>query len=566
MQISTRMTYQYVLSFLCLLQCTLPVVGQQSPTDKYWIFFTNKNPTTLSLQKDLRKSFPERTIQRRLKNLSSDNLIDNYDLPVMPQYIDRVRSLGIEIMVESRWFNAVSANLSDEQKEIVSKLPFVSSVKVVARAKPNSITKSLVSSKNSSAFSNSDYGSSYEQNAIINTPAAHQLGYSGKGILIGMIDTGFNLKHIALRHVNVVDDSDFVENDKDVTEDTGVKGSSSHGTYVLSAIAGNAPGKLIGTAFGASYLLARTENDDGIGQKAEEDRWIAALEWLEKEGADIASSSISFFDDFQNAADNYTLSDLDGKTAMTTLATNIAFDKGLLVFNSAGNMGTRGSGYLGTPSDGKKMIAVGAIYGDSTVTTFSSRGPTKDGRKKPDLAALGYHVTVVGIDTSHYDFLDGTSLSTPLVAGLAALVLEANPSWNVKQLYEAIKKTASVSSKPNNQIGYGIPNAIKTLQYDPSGSSNPFVKNIMSFPNPSRGTVTISFQSLTTSRFSIKIYNTLGQFVSSIAENESANENEIVTRTWRGKNFNGNEVGSGVYFCRINLGGKSATEKIVIIK
>lgn len=555
-----------VFFFLFLHSYTISASAQESREEKYWIFFRDKGVPDPSVQKSLFLSFSDRTLERRLKNLSGKIGTDGYDIPVSIQYIQDVKSIGVEIAAISRWFNAVSAYLSPLQKTAVENLPCVTSLRKVARSHKNILIRHEQTAGDLSSVTTPDYGSSYSQNALINTPAAHQLGFSGHGVLIGMIDTGFNLDHIALHNVHVLDDSDFVDNDKDVSENTDGKSSSSHGTYVLSAIAGNAPGRLIGTAYGASYLLARTEDDDGIGQKAEEDRWVAALEWLEFKGADIVSSSISFFDDFQNDADNYTLSDLNGQTALTTLATNIAFEKGVLVFNSAGNMGTRGSGYLATPSDGKKMIAVGAVYGDSLVTNFSSRGPTNDGRIKPDIAALGYNVKVVGNDTSHYDNLSGTSLSTPLVAGLAALALEANPKWSAKQLYDAIRKTASQTSKPNNSIGNGIPDALKAINYDPSGSMNPFVKNVTGYPNPSSGPITISFQSLATASFSIKIYNLLGQFVATIAQDEQAHQNQVISRIWNGKNERGHEVSSGVYFFRISLGGRSTNDKIVIVK
>ncbi len=555
-----------VFFFLFLLSSTISASAQESREEKYWIFFRDKGLPDPSAQKSLFLSFSERTLERRLKNLSGKIGIDDYDIPVSVQYIQDVKSIGVEIAAISRWFNAVSAYLSPVQRTAVENLPCVTSLRKVALSHKNILIRHELTARDLFSVTTPDYGSSYAQNALINTPAAHQLGYSGQGVLIGMIDTGFNLDHIALRNIHIVDDSDFVDNDKDVSENTSRKGGSSHGTYVLSAIAGNAPGKLVGTAFGASYLLARTENDDGIGQKAEEDQWIAALEWLESMGADVVSSSISFFDDFQNSSDNYSLADLDGRTALTTLATNIAFDKGVLVFNSAGNMGLRGSGYLGTPSDGKKMVAIGAVYADSTVASFSSKGPTKDGRIKPDLASLGYYVTVVATDTQQYDYLSGTSLATPLIAGLAALALEANPDWTTRQLTDALKKTASASSNPDNNIGFGIPDAVKVIEYTPLPTTNELIADVKGYPNPSSGPITISFQSLATASFSIKIYNSLGQFVATIAQDEPAHQNQVISRIWNGKNERGHEVGSGVYFFRISLGGRSTNDKIVIVK
>ncbi len=532
-----------------------------SQDKKYWIFFRDKEidkPSELNLSK--------RTLQRRLKATSP--VSDDYDIPVSRSYIEKIRAMNVSVHHQSRWLNAVSVNMNDEQRSAVMQLPFVKAVRTVARALKNKTAKISRAVNRGSSVAVPDYGFSLVQNKMINTVAAHQMGYSGVGVVIGMMDTGFNLDHKALRYIHVSGQYDFVDQDTIVSEGIpGDKQRHSHGTQVLSAIAAYDNGNSIGTAFGASYLLARTENDDGIGQKAEEDQWIAGLEWLEQQGADIVSSSISFFDDFQNASDNYHLSDLDGSTALTTIATAIAFDKGVLVLNSAGNMGDRGPKYLGTPSDGKKMIAVGAVYSDSTVTDFSSRGPTADGRKKPDLAALGSSVAVVDAgDTSAYSFEAGTSLSAPLVAGLAALVLEAHPAWSARQLYNAIRKTSSRGSHPDNLIGYGIPDAVKAINYLSYNHSNIQIQDISNFPNPGSETISIQFRSLLTAAFSIQIYNALGQLVATLAKNEPAVINQTIRKVWSGRNDQGMKVSSGVYFYQITMAGESITQKILLVK
>ncbi|MBX7150548.1 S8 family peptidase [bacterium] len=547
-----------------LIACVLIVLIHEtaiSQSNKYWIFFSDK-PNNTVLKKSIVENLPERTVQRRLKNASID-IADEYDLPIDASYIAQIESSGIIIQRRSKWFNAVTAYLDASGVNTVKQLPFVKSIRLVANGVKDNVTRSR---NQSSSALNLQYGASQKQNATINVVNAHILGYSGKGVLIGMIDTGFNLTHEAFDSIKVAGQYDFIENDTDVSEPVGSKGGSSHGTQVLSTIAGYAGGHLIGTAFGATFLLARTEDDDGIGEKAEEDQWIEGLEWLEEQGADIVSSSISFFDEFQNSVDNYSLSDLNGKTALTTLATNIAFDKGVLVFNSAGNMGSRGARYLGTPSDGKKMIAVGAVNGDSSKANFSSYGPTADGRKKPDVSALGRFVRVVAVnDDSGYDNFDGTSLSTPLVAGLAALALEAHPDWSSKQLYDALRKTSSLASGPDNEIGYGIPDAVRLINYSPSGSSIPLI-DIKSFPNPANATVSFSFKSLTNSSYSLSIYNVLGEKVTELAKNESISFNQTVTKTWLGKNLAGKDVASGVYFYRIVVDGNAVVQKLMIVK
>lgn len=524
-----------------------------------WIFFKDK-PVSLSKVQDI----SERSYERRRRQ-NQAQITDSLDQPVHSVYVRRLREMGVSIHNESRWLNAVTATLSQADISRIRSLPFVSAVRPVQNGQHD---RSFLSEKNelqNETFT-IDYGPSFRQHSMVNTPAVHALGYSGKGVRIGVIDTGFELSHPALQNLSVVADSDFVDNDGNVSEcQLGEKGCFSHGTTVLSVIGGYLEGNIVGSAFAADYLLARTENDDGIGETAEEDNWIAALEWLERSGADIVTSSISFFDEFVKTNANYTLKDLDGKTALTTIATNIAFDKGVLVFNSAGNLGERGKGYLGTPSDGKKMIAVGAVYGDSTATDFSSRGPTWDGRTKPDVAALGVQVRVAsGFDS--YQNLGGTSLSTPMVAGIAALALEANPGWPVRRLYNAIRQSGHRADHPDPTIGHGVPNALKAIFYDPDLPSSSPIVGVMSFPNPANPTVNIRFRALESGTYSISIYNVLGERVNTVRNGQSVTQNEEVTVTWNGLNENGMSVASGLYVYRITLNGNAISRKLLLVR
>jgi len=541
---------------------------------KYWIFFRDKLALDHPFKKELLHSLPSATIKRRLKNVPSDEVVDLYDALLSNTYLELLSNEKVRIVARSKWLNAVSAELDQEQLSRVRKLHFVAGIKRVAKMRQETATEisGAFSSERTDPFtfppSIADYGSSARQDCTINLIRTHQLGYSGKGVKIGLIDTGFNLDHQAFDSLHVIKQYDFVDNDSDASEGaTGNKQPFSHGMLALSMISSYDPGNMIGSAFGADYLLTRVSNAN-LTEEESEDHWIEALEWLEENGADIVSSSISFFDDFDNSTDNYTLSDLDGKTALTTRAASIAFDKGVLVFNSAGNMGDRGPRYLGTPSDGKKMIAVGAIYGDSTRASFSSYGPTADGRIKPDVAAPGFNVLVVNNSSrSSYGYESGTSLSTPLVAGLAALALEANPLWSAKQLYDAVRKTSSLASHPNNEIGYGIPDAVRALNYNASGMSSIPLKNLVNYPNPANPTVYIRFTPLVTSSFSLSVYNALGERIVTLARSQPVIANlEIQPLVWNGKDARGRSVSSGVYFYRITLDGRSLTKKILIVK
>lgn len=544
------MPFRRLLLAVLLAGIPYPVLAQDSPSSLYWIFLRDKPDASASLLKASTLAIPDRTIKRRAKNLPDSRLVDNYDLPVSSTYLHALDALGVARRHTSRWLNAVSVRMTRSQAAIAKALPWVRKVR------PLSAT-SRVQWFSASDF---DYGYAQKQNSRINLIAAHQRGFTGRGVVVGMIDTGFRLQHTCLQSLNVVGAWDFIDEDADVTEDT-----PSHGTQVLSVIAGQDDGWFVGASPHASFLLARTF--DYSSSKAEEDAWIAGLEWLEWHGAQIVCSTITFLDDFygQDSIYNYYPEDLDGRTAATTLATDIAFDKGLLVINAAGNFGERGPGYLGTPSDGRKMIAVGALTGDSLRAFFSSRGPTADGRFKPDVAAPGYRIsTASGINPTDYETaVSGTSVAAPLVAGLAALALQAHPDWSTKQLYDAIRQTASQSDHPDNDIGYGVPDAVKVIDRNyPSPDIQ--IDSLSWGPNPFGSSIQINFRTKVTGHCSVRIYNVLGQPVTTLLDNVTIPVNEYISLGWNGQSH-GRRASDGVYFCRIVHEGHSKTFKLVKI-
>lgn len=562
------MILSHVSLFIVLLLGS--TLWAQTPAKTYWIFFDDKpDYQNASVVPEI----SPRALERRLKqDPNARSLIDESDYPVSSDYLAALVGHNVLIHNTSRWLNAACAEIHEKDIPFIQSLPFIREIRP-ARARSAlasaSSSASLFPPSMSSSLSRFSYGASLRQNTFVNAVAAHDSGYSGRGIRIGMIDTGFNLTHTAFSGIHVVADSDFVDHDGNVSE-VGSKFTSSHGTFVLSAIAGFHQDFLIGTAFGADFILARTENNsDAIYELADESRWIAALEWMEQIGADIVSSSTSFFDEFPGTNDDYTIRDLDGKTGLTTLATDIAYKKGLLVFNSSGNNGNEDQDKyrISTPSDGKLMIAVGATVGDSTVADYSSRGPTADGRKKPDVATLGSNIRVVSSGTTGYQNFSGTSLSTPIVAGIAALALEANPAWSGSELYDAVRSTASLSKKPNHTIGYGVPDAMKMIRYNPA-SSNDFnpIRDVINYPNPANPSTTIRFRSVVDGFYSVHVYNTLGALVRTIRKNTAIAAGETVALPWDLTNDHGRSVSSGVYIYRIVMNNKSETRKILIVK
>jgi hypothetical protein len=280
-----------------------------------------------------------------------------------------------------------------------------------------------------------------------------------------MIDTGFDYKQrLVFAKMVVLAEYDFHWNDSNTANETvDPTIQHNHGTETLSVIGGFLEGNLIGPAYGATYALAKTEWV-ATETHIEEDHWVAGIEWLEGLGADVVSSSLAYstFDD----GNNYTYEDMDGNTAVTTIAADIAAYKGVVVVNSAGNEGNSPWRYILAPADGDSVITAGAVSSSGLRVGFSSVGPTYDGRIKPDVMAMGSGVySVDPTQTSGYIYVSGTSFSCPLIAGVCALVLEAHPELGPMDVRDAIRETADQTDFPDNFNGWGIVNAYKAIFY-----------------------------------------------------------------------------------------------------
>ncbi len=468
--------------------------GQQ----KYWVTFTDKGngqrATGMLSKRD--PAFTEvmsilsyEAIQRRAKNLAPDVVIDALDVPLYQPYISSVLQTGALLVQQSRWLNAASFYLTAEQRQIVASYPFVAGIAPVKvlRGKIQSVSD-IPNPGDSVRITRLNYGYSYKQVDLINAIRMHQVGIAGRGIRIGMLDSGFRWKtHEALQSRSIIGEYDFIFNDS-VTSNQSADpvAQDGHGTYTLSALGGFKEGKLIGPAYDAQFLLAKTEYIPSETM-IEEDLWTAGLEWLESRGAEIVTSSLGYnlFDD--TVGYTWEHGDFDGKTSITAKAALRAARLGVLVCETMGNEGN-GDGIQGTlltPADADSILSVGAIDTYKTLATFSSTGPTNDGRIKPDLVALGTNVYCASPGQSTYTTMQGNSLSTPLVAGCAALVLSARPELTAMQVRDALRTTANktVTSDfpastvfPNNFLGYGLVDALQAaLKFGPVFSNVPSV-------------------------------------------------------------------------------------------
>ncbi len=436
---------------------------------KYFIYFKDKgiektnqlSKTSIEYNKAI-NSLSERSIKRRIKSMGS-NCITYGDIPVSESYVSKIKDSGAKIIWKLKWFNAVSAILTDEQYSKISKYNFVDRIERVKKLKHQKDIKEeakleKVFNSNNSGYT-LNYGPSLTQNELSDIPIIHDAGFSGNGVLIGMLDAGFTWKtHPALSGRNILAERDFVYGDGN-TDD----GDASHGTATFSLIGGFDEGNIVAPAFNAQFVLAKTE-DIRSETHLEEDNYAAALEWMDSIGVDITTTSLGY-NTFDSGEGDYTYADMDGKTTIVTQASELAFSRGILTVNSAGNEGNNSWKYITAPSDGFNTISVGAVRSDRVLASFSSVGPSYDGRIKPEIVAQGsscYHAKVGKVN---YGYGSGTSFSCPIAAGISAQLLSAFPYLSNTQMRSIIIEGCDSTENPNNKYGYGLLSAKRALEF-----------------------------------------------------------------------------------------------------
>jgi len=550
-----------------------------------WVYFADKGSSELKKAPVPLDLVSSRSIQRRLKVRAPDNVVDYDDLPIEQSYVDQVSSLVKGVRQRSKWLNAISAEATKEQVHLIESLPFVSRIEVVGRYKrdlakeqftPENANKSLLKSSGENMLNGLDYGPSLGQLTQINVPLVHGSGNSAQGVIVGVFDNGFRLlNHQAFDSLRsrIIATHDFVDHKVSVAPNNPSSAYGSHGVNTLSTIGGYRPGNLIGPAFAASFILARTENDSSE-TPVEEDNWVAAIEWADSLGVEVTSTSLGYLD-YQFPYASWTWQNMDGNTTAITRAADKAVGKGIVVVNSAGNDASNGTpNTLIAPADGKLVIAAGAVNPDGTRSSFSSYGPTFDGRIKPDVMAPGSSVVVASsTDTAGYGFQQGTSFSCPLVAGAAALMLHAKPDATPAQITTAMHVTASRASSPDNFYGWGIVNTQAAIDYLIGGGPPPRPTAFQveqNYPNPFNSVTTIRYLLPRTSNVVLKIYDVLGREVRTLVNGRQSEAAPSVV--WDGTDNARRTVASGVYFYRVEAtpedgsGKFTAMKKMIVIK
>lgn len=434
-----------------------------------WVFFTDKGTSLQKYYQSPLSVVSEASLKRRAKVMDKKALIEFSDLPVNDGYVEKLQQLGFEVLQKTKWLNGVAGYVTKANVSNLYKLPFVNSMDIVHRykkspdPKPEGLSNKVEDQNNPEQVYSYNYGTSLTQNQQINVPALHDLGIRGQGIKIAVLDAGFNnLAHQCFATMNIAGKWNFPGNDTLINVSSGT-----HGTMTLSTIGGFKEGSLIGPAFQSTYYLARTEVTTSE-TPIEEVYWVAGAEWADSLGADVISSSLGYID-FDYPYTSYTWQSMNGRTCVSTLGAVMAMRKGIVVVNSAGNEYDNAThNTLGAPSDADSIVTAGAVTSSGVRVSFSSVGPTVDGRIKPDVMAMGSSVRVASTSTTTgYTTADGTSFSCPLSAGVAALVLCKNPNLTPFQVLTAMRNTASRSNNPDKYYGWGIINALNAANYWP---------------------------------------------------------------------------------------------------
>lgn len=438
-------------------------------TPKVWVYLADKglDPGTgygAALEAAENRLSPR---TRRRLSTRSDRLAGWEDIPVHVPYLERIEALGGRVLQVSRWLNAASVSIPAGDIDGLAGEPFVLSIDAVASLRhPRPVPPQPPGQPETDArlrtvrSTRLDYGPSLVQLNQLQVPELHDLGLTGNGVLVALFDTGFSLDHVAFDSLRTRVEArrNFLRDETGSTE----LEDTEHGTAVLGTIGGYAPGHLVGPSFGARFILASTEVVS-FEKEIEEDFWVAAMEWADSLGADVISSSLGYLD-------WYTYADMDGETAVITRAASTAARRGIVVVNAMGNLGGAPYEKMAAPADAEEVISVGAVDTAGRRAAFSSIGPTFDGRIKPDVMAMGQDVyTVHPLIIDDYLRVNGTSFAAPLVAGVAALLLEAYPHWNPEKVQSVLRQTAGQAAAADTLNGYGIVHALNALMTESRG-------------------------------------------------------------------------------------------------
>lgn len=509
-----------------------------------WVYFTDKPDASLYLN-DPSLMLSQKALDRRARQSIA---LDTKDVPISTQYIHSIsNTAGIEVKAKSKWLNALHVLGSMEDIKSLTAFAFVDHISF-ANKSLNAATKYAKISRNKFELKTDyNYGSSLDQIEMLGGDELHQLDYTGGGMTIAVMDAGFPGVNTFTAFEKIRSNGQILGGYDYVNRSDNFYTGSSHGTSVLSIMAANVKDELIGSAPDANYYLFITE-DASQETPLEESLWVEAAEKADSLGVDLINTSLGYYQ-FDNSNYDYSYEDMDGATTFITRGADIAFTRGMIVVNSAGNEGNDPWHYIIAPADGVNVLAIGAVDANEIITSFSSYGPAFDGRIKPDVNAKGGGTTIVN-NLGTVTKGNGTSYSAPVMTGVIACLWQAFPDKTNLEIVENIKASSHLFTNPNDHEGFGLPDFMNvyttfSLEDIADQKNGPLV-----FPNPFDSELYFRIDE-TSENIQLDLFDLLGK--------------KLITKTYYEEQFSMNTdyLAKGIYVLKLRLQDETLSFKVI---